>query len=79
MADIATPSGAWTSSSFRGRRVLVVKDEYMLAEDLREELERAGAIVLGPVPTVAEALELLRSESLPFMAMLDINLQGEMA
>lgn len=51
----------------------------MLAEDLREGLEREGAEVLGPVPTVAEALGLLRSGPTPDLVILDINLQGEMA
>ena len=79
MPDVVSSNGSWTSSSVRGRRVLVVEDEYILAEDLREELEREGAEVLGPVPTVEEALELLRSTPKPYMAILDINLQGEMA
>lgn len=79
MPKPAASSVPWTSSSFRGRRVLVVEDEYILAEDLREELERAGAVILGPVPTVAEALELLRIGPAPDVAVLDINLQGEMA
>jgi CheY-like chemotaxis protein len=57
----------------------VVEDEYLLAEDLREELERQGAEVMGPVPSVAEALELLRSGPAPYVAILDINLGGEMA
>lgn len=61
----------------RGRRVLVVEDEYMLAEDLREGLEQQGAEVAGPVSTVAEALELLGQEPAPDFAILDINLQGE--
>ena len=65
-------------SSLQGRRVLVVEDEYMLAEDLREALESQGAEVVGPVPTVAEALDLLRREPAPHMAILDINLGGEM-
>ncbi|MCZ0961066.1 response regulator [Paracoccus benzoatiresistens] len=79
MPDRTPSSGPPATSPFRGRRVLVVEDEYMLAEDLRDQLEREGAEVLGPVPTVAEALELLRRERAPDMAILDINLQGEMA
>ncbi len=71
------PGEPW--SSIRGRPVLVVEDEYMLAEDLREELEREGAEVLGPAPTVARALALLRAGPAPCLAILDINLQGEMA
>ena len=78
MPDTTSLTGAQTFSSFQGRRVLVAEDEYLLAEDLREELERAGALVLGPVPTVREALELLAAEPAPDMAILDINLGGEM-
>jgi DNA-binding response OmpR family regulator len=63
--------------SLRGRRVLVVEDEYMLAEDLRQGLEKLGAEVLGPVPTVAQALTLLQSEDYPDAAVLDVNLQGD--
>ena len=73
-----TPSSS-PFASLRGRRVLVAEDEYMLAEDLRAELERVGALVLGPVPSVAEALELVAAEPAPEVAILDINLGGEMA
>lgn len=69
---------ASTLPSFRGRRVLVVEDEYLLAEDLRERLESQGAEVMGPVASVADALELLRDGPAPEAAILDINLQGEM-
>lgn len=79
MTEVASSAGTWRASSFRGRRVLVVEDEYVLAEDLREELEREGAEVLGPVPSVAGALALLRGGPAPYVAILDINLQGEMA
>ena len=50
----------------------------MLAEEVREELEEVGAQVLGPVPSVNDALELLAAEPAPDMAILDINLGGEM-
>ena len=65
----------------RGRRILVVEDEYMLAEDLRLELEDAGAVVLGPAPSVADALALLADAEggPPDAAILDLNLGGEMA
>ncbi|HVG48881.1 MAG TPA: response regulator [Rubellimicrobium sp.] len=62
----------------RHRRVLVVEDEYLLAEDLRRGLEDAGAEVLGPVPSVADALALLATEAPPDAAILDVNLGGEM-
>src|SRR4028118_220513 len=79
MPDLASPTGGFALSSIKGRRILVVEDEYMLAEDLREELESQGALVMGPVACVADALELLRSGPAPDMAILDINLGGEMA
>ncbi|HEY0572058.1 MAG TPA: response regulator [Enterovirga sp.] len=59
------------------RRILVVEDEYMLAEDMQRGLEKAGAIVLGPVPSVEDALELLDDEPHVDGAVLDINLGGE--
>jgi CheY-like chemotaxis protein len=70
--------GNLSLSSLQGRRVLVAEDEYLLAEDLRESLERQGAQVMGPVATVTEALELLRAGPAPYTAILDINLGGEM-
>jgi len=79
MPDPTSPIEGFALSFVKGRRILVVEDEYMLAEDLREELESQGALVMGPVASVADALELLRSGPAPDMAILDINLGGEMA
>ncbi|AXK73735.1 response regulator [Lysobacter sp. TY2-98] len=61
----------------RGLRVLVVEDEYLVADDLRRGLEMAGAHVLGPVPSVRLALDLLASSNAPDVAILDVNLGGE--
>ena len=61
------------------RRILVVEDEYMLAQDFARELEDVGAEVLGPVPSVADALALLVAEAVPpDAAILDVSLGGEM-
>lgn len=60
----------------RGRRVLVVEDDYLIASDIKAELESAGAEVLGPVSDLAGAMELLAAA--PDVAILDINLGGEM-
>lgn len=62
-----------------GCRILVVEDEYMMAEDLREELEEAGAIVLGPTPDIDDALSLLASERRIDGAVLDVNLGGKLS
>jgi CheY-like chemotaxis protein len=65
-----------TDRTLAGCRILLVEDEYMLAEDLREEMESAGAIVLGPVPDIEGALALLAEEPRIDGAVLDINLGG---
>ena len=65
-------------SPLQGRRVLVVEDDYIMAEDLKAELEGIGAEVIGPVADLAGALDLLASGPLPDAAVLDINLGGEM-
>ena len=59
-----------------GRRVLVVEDEALVAMLVEDALLDAGAEVIGPVATVAEALTLLKSQT-PEAAVLDLNLAGE--
>lgn len=57
----------------RGLRVLVVEDEYFIAQDMVEVLSAAGAVVVGPVATVADALDAVAREPLG-AAVLDISL-----
>ena len=64
-------------SLLKDRRVLVVEDEYMMADDLRRDLDRLGAYVVGPVARVSDALRLLASENTLDGAILDVNLGGE--
>lgn len=64
-------------TTLAGCRVLVVEDEYMLADDLATELGDAGAIVLGPVGTLAEAIGAIETEQRIDGAILDVNLRGE--
>ncbi|WP_294392226.1 response regulator [uncultured Sphingomonas sp.] len=61
----------------RACRILIVEDEYMIADQLRRELEQIDFTVLGPVSTVEDALDLIRSEPQVDGAILDINLAGE--
>jgi CheY-like chemotaxis protein len=60
-----------------GCRVLVVEDDWFVADDLQAELSRCGAEVLGPVPSVAEALDLLVHGVRPTAALLDVRLGDE--
>ncbi len=65
--------------TLRGCRILVVEDEYMLADELRTELCDAGAVVLGPAGTVGDALDMISRQSHIDGVILDVNLRGEMA
>jgi DNA-binding response OmpR family regulator len=60
----------------RGQHVLIVEDEYFLAQDLAGYLEDLGVKVLGPAASVAQALRLVESGEVQG-AVLDVNLRGE--
>jgi DNA-binding NtrC family response regulator len=61
-----------------GMRVLVVEDEYYIADDLRRSLSGAGAKIIGPVGSVAQAEAALEKGNFD-CAVLDLNLHGENA
>ena len=58
-----------------GVRILIVEDEYYLADDLAQALQRAGAEVIGPLPSVAEAKDAVNEGGFD-CAILDMNLRG---
>jgi CheY-like chemotaxis protein len=58
----------------RPRRVLVVEDEWFIALAIAESLERAGAVVIGPCPSVDAAIEALKTGEKIDAAILDIKL-----
>ena len=62
-----------------GRRVLLVEDEYFIADDAARVFKTGGAEVIGPVASVHGALALLADTPGLDGAVLDVNLQGEMA
>jgi CheY-like chemotaxis protein len=64
------------ANKLSGQRVLIVEDEYFLAQDLAEYLHDLGVEVVGPAGTVMDALKLLRCADIQG-AVLDINLRGE--
>lgn len=66
-------------SVIKGRRILVVEDEYWTAAEAAGRLKELGAEVSGPVGTLCEAMDLVeRSDSKLDAALLDINLNGRM-
>jgi DNA-binding NtrC family response regulator len=65
-------------STLQDCRILVVEDEYMLADELQNEFVDANAVVLGPVGTLNNAMNLIASEQHIDGAVLDVSLDGEM-
>jgi len=62
--------------ALRGRRVLVIEDEMLVAMEFESLLQRQGCAVVGPASTVDRALALLDHDQ-PDAALLDLNLNGE--
>jgi two-component system, response regulator PdtaR len=57
--------------------VLIVEDDFLLAEDHKQTVEELGWTVLGPVATVAGALDQIEVE-IPTLALLDMHVSGEL-
>lgn len=57
----------------RGRHVLIVEDELLVALELEDVLRQAGAVPVGPALTLQQGLSLAESDPLD-AALLDINL-----
>lgn len=70
--------GSHPEKVLNGCRVLVVEDEYFIADDMADMLTRYGAEVVGPAPTLDNAMDLLGREAID-CAVLDVNLRGQMA
>jgi DNA-binding response OmpR family regulator len=75
----AQPMQPLAESAFAGRRVLVVEDEYLLADDLREILVEHGAEVVGPAATLCDGIRMIEADNRIDFAVLDVQLQGENA
>ena len=58
------------------RRILIVEDDYFIANDLASGFTAAGLRIVGPVPSLAKALAMVEAENLDG-AVLDVNLNGE--
>ena len=67
-----------SSVGFRGRRVLIAEDEYLLASKMVEEFAKLGVETIGPASTVKRALDLVEHCGPLDAAMLDIKLRNEM-
>jgi CheY-like chemotaxis protein len=64
------------SPSLRGKRIMIVEDEPLVAMDMQSMLSGAGCQVIGPAGTIEEAKRLLASVGCD-AALVDVNLKGE--
>jgi DNA-binding NtrC family response regulator len=60
----------------RGKRYLVLDDEFLIALDIQQILELAGAMYVASVATASEAIALVRREPKFDLAVLDVKLSG---
>lgn len=59
----------------RGMRLLLVEDDFLIAQALKTMLERFGCQVVGPVPSVDEGARIASTEQVQG-AVLDVNIKG---
>jgi DNA-binding response OmpR family regulator len=67
------------TAELAGMRILVVEDNYLVADVLCEGLRECGCEVVGPAPSVAGCEKLIGAEDGDRLhgAVLDVNLGGE--
>ena len=58
-----------------GRRILVVEDSPIIAEDTEQMIRTLGGFVVGPAQNMATALQLAEKEEMD-AAVVDINIRG---
>jgi CheY-like chemotaxis protein len=63
-------------SALAGKRVLLVEDEFFIAEMTGELLQELGMEVVGPASDLASGLDLATTAELD-AAVLDLNLRGD--
>jgi CheY-like chemotaxis protein len=68
-----------TEEAIAGRRILIVEDEFFVADSLKMYLEALGVVVVGPAASVEAAVDLVAKSDRLDGAVLDVNLQGKKA
>lgn len=72
----SAPKRSDEDRSLRGRKILVVEDESIIAMLVEDSLDEAGAAVIGPCYTLSETMRLAGSEAID-AAVLDVDLSGQ--
>jgi two-component SAPR family response regulator len=60
----------------KSMKVLIVEDDFVIADDLARVFEKAGVQVLGPVASVVDAIPLIDQAE---VAVLNVDVQGKSA
>ncbi len=63
-------------TDLHGKRVLVVEDEYLIADDISIRLRDLGARVVGPIATLDEATAAVCGNEIDY-AVIDVDLRGQ--
>lgn len=80
LAPVEVPCGKdaiRVTPALKGRRILVVEDESLVAMLLETILEDMGCLPVGPASTVDEALRAAQADPAPDLALLDVNVAGQ--
>lgn len=64
--------------SYKPPSILIVEDEFLIAQELQKRLESLGCQVIAAVDNGEEALR-LAGENPPHVVLMDIRLRGEMS
>ena len=62
--------------ALRGSKILIVEDEYLIADDLAALLREAHAEIIGPAASLPKAMRLAADTERIDAAVLDVNLRG---
>jgi DNA-binding response OmpR family regulator len=75
---LARSGQAGIGSRLDGKRILVVEDEFLLADEIVDWLRLQGAEPVGPAAMLSQAQKLIEHDRNIDAAVLDINLAGTM-
>ena len=78
VAHPANKAPAYGHVAVSGQRLLIVEDESLIGMELSRELTSLGWGILGPATTMQEARTILGTPPLPYAAILDVNLGGDL-
>jgi DNA-binding NtrC family response regulator len=73
--EMQAKQGEEVDGQLRDRRVLIIEDSPVVAEDTEQMLRDLGCIVVGPATTMADARQFAEKEQLD-AAIVDVNIRG---